>query len=88
MVSRPLEASSIVIKSFASNNGWRKLGVVTSGPRRMVDVASLTAANNGTVSYTLPKRGSGVYKVQATFTPSDAGTMGSTSSIRYLLILF
>lgn len=54
------------------------------------EVASipLTAADNGTVSYTLPKQRGGLYRVQATFVPDSASTLGSTSSTKYLLILF
>ncbi len=48
----------------------------------------LTAADNGTVTYTLPKSGSGLYRVQAVFTPDSATVDGSTSPTRYLLILF
>ncbi len=48
----------------------------------------LTAADNGTVTYTLPKSGSGFYRVQASFTPDDVSTLESTSRTRYLFILF
>ena len=48
----------------------------------------LTAADNGTVTYTFPNGGSGLYRVQAEFTPDDAAVQGSTSPTRYLLILF
>ncbi|MEO7348662.1 MAG: serine protease, partial [Terrimesophilobacter sp.] len=48
----------------------------------------LTAADNGTVSYTLPSSGSGFYRVQATFVPDAATTLGSTSKTRFLIILF
>ena len=48
----------------------------------------LTTADNGMVSYTMPKRGSGVYLVQATFVPDSATTLGSTSTTRFLIILF
>jgi subtilisin family serine protease len=53
-----------------------------------VSTIVLTPADNGKVSYTLPKKGSGLYRVQAEFTPSDAGVQGSTSPTKYLLILF
>ncbi len=54
------------------------------------EVASLplTEADNGVVSYTLPKHRSGFYRVQATFAPDTDSTLGSTSRTRYLLILF
>jgi hypothetical protein len=37
------------MRSFASSSGWRKFGVVTRGPNRMVDVDTLTAAKSGTI---------------------------------------
>src|SRR5690606_37355996 len=44
---------------------------------KTVTTVTLTAADHGKVSYTLPQRGTGLYLVQAAFTPADAAVTGS-----------
>lgn len=58
------------------------------GHGRPVATVPVTAADNGKVKYTLPRLGGGIYLVNATFTPDDAGTSGSSSGARLLFVLF
>ncbi len=54
-----------------------------------VSTVPVTAADDGKVSITLPKRGSGIYFVKAEFVPDATSPMtGSTSSYKFHIVLF
>lgn len=78
--------ANVTVTSGASGPPTGSVAIRVNGST--VSTIILTAADNGTVSYTLPKQSSGLYRVQAVFTPDDAAVEGSTSPTRYLLILF
>lgn len=78
--------AKVTVKSGAETAPTGSVAITVNG--RTVATVTLAAADNGKVSYTLPKRSSGVYVVQAKFVPGDETTNGSTSSPRLLLILF
>lgn len=78
--------ASITVKSGETDAPVGSVAITMNG--KTVATVALTAADNGKVTYTLPKRGTGVYLVQAIFTPADATVTGSKSNVRLLLILF
>lgn len=55
---------------------------------KTITTVTLTSDDHGKVTYQLPTRGTGLYFVQAVFTPADATVTGSKSPVRLLLILF
>jgi hypothetical protein len=78
--------AKVTVSSGASDAPTGSVAITING--KTVTTLALTAADNGKLSYTLPKKGSGVYLVQAVFTPTDATVTGSKSSVKLLLVLF
>ncbi len=78
--------ANVTVTSGAPGVPTGSLAIKVNGST--VSTIVLTAADNGKASYTLPRTGSGLYRVQAVFTPDDPAVLGSTSPTRYLFILF
>lgn len=78
--------ATVTVKSGAATAPVGSVAITMNG--KTVATVALTAAANGKVTYTLPKKGTGIYLVQAVFTPADATVTGSKSPVRLLLILF
>lgn len=78
--------ASVTVTTGASTPPTGSVTITVNGIA--VTSLPLAAADNGHLTYTLPSNGAGFYRVQASFVPDSASTLGSTSKTRYLLILF
>jgi hypothetical protein len=78
--------AKVAVTSGAPGAPAGSVAITVNG--KTVTTIALTAADNGKATYALPKRGTGLYRVQAVFTPADTTVSGSTSEVKLLLILF
>ena len=61
--------------------------VITLNGRSLTEVA-VAAGSSGVVTYPLPKKGSGVYTVRASFVPTSETVAGSTSPTKRYVVIF
>ncbi|MBX3092690.1 MAG: ExeM/NucH family extracellular endonuclease, partial [Cryobacterium sp.] len=79
--------AKVTVSTDASAAPTGSVNIIMNG--KTVKTVSITAADQGKLNITLPKRNGGIYFVKAEFVPDAAAPMtGSTSGYRLLLILF
>ena len=61
--------------------------VITVNGKSLTEIP-VAAGSSGKVGYELPKKGSGIYSVKATFVPSSDTAVGSTSSVKRFVVIF